>query len=135
MTPDAALPSHGPYTARVLPPEEWDAKLPELLHYPRLPDAREHVLLVVVEDSAGRIVASWMACNTIHLEGLVVTEEARTNPAVAKKLLTTMLETLTDLGVPGVLTLAETPSILSLARKEGFEIVPGTLLKRPLTRL
>jgi len=132
---DTPTPSHGPYTARILPPEEWDAKFAsyELAHYVGLPDP-DSVILVVVEDSEGRIVASWYAMNLVHCEGVYIDEAHRGNPTIAKLLTGALLGECDRRGIPNVLTRALTPSILSLARKLGFEVLPGTLLQRALPR-
>lgn len=123
--------SHGPYTARILPPDEWDARAHELLHYPALPDPAG-AILCVVEDAQRRIVASWYAINTVHLEGLYIEPVARLNPAVARLLSETLINECRARHVPAVLTQATSPSILAMARKRGFEIVPGTLLQLAL---
>jgi hypothetical protein len=115
---------------RVLPPEAWDAKVAagELAHYTHLPNPT-FTQLVVVEDEEGRIVGSWMAMNTVHLEGLYVAPEARRAVAVQRRLLLGMVGLLTLEGVDGVLTLAEDPAVAILAEKAGFTRIPGVLLQ------
>ena len=127
-------PRPGEYTARVLPPEEW-------LHWSAsgqlgpapLPDPN-FSLLIVVQDHTGRIVASWQALNTVHLEGLFIAEDQRHKGSVVRMLLAGMINALNQGRVPAVLTLAQETSIITLAQKFGFVIVPGTLLQLDLRK-
>lgn len=131
--PPAPLPATGGYTVRVLPPDEWPAKAEELAHYPLLPDP-EFSYLVVVEDKAQRIVASWFAQNEVHLEGLYVSPEHRKKLGTIQTLLFAgMMETLHRAQLIAVLTLAQDPSILALAEKAGFTRIEGTLLQKILS--
>lgn len=130
--PTPAPASHGPYTFRVLAPEERVTRARDLLHYVTLPDP-ERSILAVVEDAAGQIVATWTAIELVHLEGLYIDPGSRGNPVVAKLLADGMLDHLRQVGLPAVLTHTPDPAILALARKRDFVIVPGTLLQKTLT--
>ncbi len=106
------------YTTRVLPPEEWAAKAAELTHLAGVPDPAGS-LLVVVEDDGGRIIATWVVMNVIHLEGLHIDPAHRHSPA-AKALFTGMLEAVTTLQAPAVVTLTSDPLVARMAAKVGF---------------
>jgi hypothetical protein len=129
-----ALPSGHVYTTRVLPSEEWPVKYAQaqLLQYPQLPNP-EHTMMIVVEDPDGVIVASWCAMNTVHLEGLYVSQAYRHVAAVARELMVGMGVALLNVGCREALTIGQDPAIVSLAQKAGFVIIPGTLLKLALT--
>jgi hypothetical protein len=122
----------GEFKTYVLPPDQWEARRGEL-PYATLPDPG-YTLLVVVENHEGRIVASWMAMNTVHLEGLHVVASERHKGSVSMLLLNGMLQALAEGQVPAVLTLAQEPSIITLAQKFGFRVVPGTLLQLDLRK-
>lgn len=127
ITP-AAVPAAAPYTARILPPEEWN----------RLPDEVTralhplHSVVIVVEDLAGDIVARWVAMNQVYMEGLFIEEHARKNPAVAGRLLTLMMGTLRALGASSILTLVQETPVQHLAAHFGFTKVPGETFKLEL---
>lgn len=112
-----------PYTARLLPPPEWD-RLPAMVAGALHPD---HALVIVVEDLDGSILAHWCALNTVHLEGLYVDPIVRGNPVVARMLVLTMIAALKGIAVKQALTIAESDAIRELAAKLGFTHVPGTL--------
>lgn len=115
------------YRARVLPGDEWAARAGELAHYTAgLPDP-EFSILVVVEDTAGRIVASWLAMNTVHLEGLYVDPAHRHTAPVARELLAQMVGELISRQIPAAVTIAQDPAIAELAEHAGFVQIPGTL--------
>ena len=120
------------FRAGILPPEDWEPRRGEMFHYPHWPPSPENSIVVVVEEKAtGQIVASWIAANICMLEGLYITEEQRSQfTHVGGLLRDGMYSALRSLGVTGALTLAQDPAILALARKGGFEPIPGTLLKR-----
>lgn len=136
MTPGStAPPSARPRVApRVLPPDEWD-KLAgvEGLEYPLdLMKADPGSVIVVVVEDEGKIVASWIAMNTVHLEGLHVRPEGRGNPLVARAILLGMVTALRDAHIASVLTIAPTPEIKRLAETGGFQEIPGTLFRLDL---
>lgn len=126
--PRPVLPS--PYTVRVLDPEEWPAKIAvgELNHYPVLPDPQWSIL-VVVENAAGVIVGSWLAMNTVHLEGLFIDPSHRHSAGVAVKLFAGMVEALQRASQPQALTIAQDPVIARMAETAGFQPVGGTLYR------
>lgn len=105
-----------PYTARELPPEEWD-RLADLPLGQALPDPANAALLVV--EHAGQIVAAWAALTTVHLEGLYVVPEARKHPAVARTLVQGMSALLEARGIPQVVTVTQTPEIAALVEHIG----------------
>jgi hypothetical protein len=112
------------YTARVLPPDEWAARQAELPYAPGHLDPDAYKTLVVVEDRAGRIVASSCALNMVMLEGLIVQPG---HPMAAKHLLFGMMATLLEAHVAGAATLIEDPKVMELAVHAGFLPLPGTL--------
>ena len=128
LTPEILIDSDL-YRARVLPADEWATRREELYQYPFLPNPDLSKLVVVEEKLTGRIVASWFAGNQVCLEGLYITPDARPSIAVPRLLLSAMVQLLQTLQIPGALTLAEDASILALARRAGFEPIPGTLLR------
>lgn len=116
--------------ARLLPPEEWDAKLVGTALEANRPDPR-YAFIVVVEDG-DQVVACWSAISTVHLERLWVTAEARGTAGVARRLLTTMVRTLQLQGVTEVLTNAETPEVAELLTKVGAHALPGQTWVLPI---
>ena len=73
--------------ARVLSPEEWQRinapGMPELLAYTE----PQNIAVVVVEDDAGKIVASGSALQITHFEGLWSAPEERGNAGVFRALI------------------------------------------------
>jgi len=144
MSTDALAPpptAPGTYTVRVIAPEEWDAKIAkgELAHYVGLDGAYrsaagevlnpQFTMLVVVEQD-GVIIASWMALNTVHLEGVWVSPAHRGRTGiVAAKLLSGMIETLQRADIPAALTIAPSAGIATLLETAGFQAIPGTLFQ------
>lgn len=115
-------------TVRRLPPEEWTAKLSSLPFAANgLPDPAASIVLVA-ENPEGEIVGLWSVGMVPMLDGLWSREDYRKHSWVAAKLLKGMKETLTALGLPGAFTLVQTPEVLILALKAGFEKVPGDVL-------
>jgi hypothetical protein len=119
-----------PYRVRALPPEEWTEKIAagELAHYPVLPDP-QFTIIVVVENTEGVIVASWLAMNTVHLEGLYIDPNHRQSVGVAVRLFSGMIEALQRAGVPQALTIASSPTIARMAETAGFAPIDGDLYR------
>jgi hypothetical protein len=118
------------YRVGVLPPEDWDTRQAELLHYPFFPDPNYAVLIVVEDVVTLQIVGSWWAMNQVVLEGLIITAEARGHATGIQRLLYDgMIAMLRETGAGQALTLAQDPAILALARRGGFDPIPGTLLR------
>lgn len=114
--------------ARILPPEEWEAKTPEFLPLPR-----DHSIVVVVEDGpGGQVLGRWAALTVVHVEGLSIIPEAQKHPAVAGALLSTMVKALLAMGVIEVLTQAETPDVEGMIQTAGGRQVPGNTWVIPL---
>lgn len=120
-----------PYTARVLPPDEWAAKLPALTHLAALPDP-QGALLVVVEDEAGAVIATWCVMNILHLEGLYIDPAHRHSPTVAKKLFQETLGAVMAFKAPAVLTHTTDPMVAEMATKIGFTPIPGAMFQLDL---
>ncbi len=116
------------YWAGVLPPDAWGTLTGELA----IPTERlnpDHAVVVAVKSPAGVPVARWVALNTVHLEGLLILEAYRKNPAVAGKLFVAMVAALREAGVVEVLTLVQDPAVQALAEQAGFSPVPGRVYK------
>lgn len=120
------------YRARVLPLEEWQARVGELPYPPGAFDPSPNALLVVVEDATGRILASWGAMNLIMLEGLHVDPAHRHGP-VGKHLFAEMIHELLARGVPGASTIVNDPGVAALAQRIGFVKIPGEVFQVRLT--
>lgn len=112
-----------PYTARELPPEEWD-RLEGLGLAQSLPDPATATLLVV--EHHGAIIASWVAMTTIHLEGCAIAPAHQKSPGVVKALVEGMNDLLSARDIPQVLTVTQTPDVARLAEKLGGQPL-GTL--------
>lgn len=70
--------------ARILPPEEW----PRTNILPLAPYIHpDNAAMVVVEDSAGEVVASLAVLRATHFEGLWIDPECRGNAGVARALI------------------------------------------------
>jgi hypothetical protein len=120
-------------TVRQLPPEEWE----RLRDFPLaerygIPDPRGAAILVA-ETPAGEIVGVWAALTTVHLDGLWIAPEYRRTSLVAAKLLRGMKAMLTQLGIVHSFTLVESPEVLVLALKAGFQKLPYDLCFLDLT--
>lgn len=116
--------------ARILPPEEWAEKTPELAAFPPA-----HAIVVVVEDGGpgGRILGQWGALTVVHVEGLSIIPEAQKHAGVAGALLSTMVTALLDMGVVEVLTQAATPEVEAMIQSiAGSRPVPGNTWVIPL---
>jgi len=112
--------------ARVLPSEEWAAKI--LPVWPAgwaLPDAG-HARMVVVERD-GQVVATWAAMDVVHLHGVWKDPAAR-DPKIPGLLIDAMMDLLRGAGIAGVFTIAPTPEVRALAEHAGFEVLEGDLM-------
>lgn len=115
-----------PFVARVLPAAEW-GKLVGRVPYDLAAQHPDHTIVVVVEDAEGLVVASWLALNIVHLEGLYVAPEGRGHPAIAKTLVLGMTEQLKLANIPAVVTIVQDDAVREMADKLGFTHIPGTL--------
>src|SRR5665213_892181 len=115
--------------ARLLPPEEWAARTPDLAvlnpHFG---------FVVVVEDGGpgGPILAQWGALTVAHVEGLAIVPEAQGHAGVSRALLACMVESLKANGVVEVLTQAETPEVEAMIASAGGRPIPGRTWVIPL---
>ena len=113
-------------SARRLPAEEYHrlADLPIAAKY-GVPDPRA-AAVIVVENLDGQIVGVWALVQTVCFEGLWVAPEYRRRTRVASKLLHFMKQLLKQLGVRHSFALIhyETPDVLALALKAGFQQLP-----------
>lgn len=136
MPSTAAAPTL-PFTGvRPLPPEEYH----RLAHFPiaerfGVPDPRAAQILVA-EDPAGDIVGIWAALTTVHLDGLWIAPEYRRTSRVASQLLHGMKSLLRHLGIVHSFTMVayDSPDVLILAQKAGFDLLPMHLCFLDLTR-
>lgn len=112
--------------ARRLPPDEW-GRLREFgpfQHAGVLPDPA-HAIVVVLEDTDGEIVGSWMAKDTVLLEALYLNMNFRHHAPAAKALLMGMIKELQEGGVSEAITVIQDAAVARLAPKAGFTPVPG----------
>lgn len=117
-------------TVRLLPFEEWDRLDTFPIMANGYPDPNTTAIMVA-EDEAGEIVGTWCAITPIILEGLWVREDHRKG-LTAGRLLYGMKAFLKDLNMISAYTLVQTPEVLALAEKAGFERIPGDFLKLEL---
>ena len=112
-------------TVRELPVEEWE----KLKDYPiatnELPDP-DRCAVLVAEDE-GKIVGTWGVVLAPFLEGLWLDADYRQTTFTAAKLLIGMRKMLEDKGITQAFTLVQTPYVLGLAQKAGFEVLDGDL--------
>lgn len=123
-TPAAAPPPVTPYTARVLPPEEWAALAGTPLGdsgFAPLPDHAGFVM--VVEDVGGRVVGTWSAYGVVHLEGCWIHEAHRKSPSLLRVAVSTMFRELRQRGLTQVLTVTQTDEVAALAEHLGGQPV------------
>lgn len=114
-------------SVRQLPVEEW-AKLRGFGHFQKvggLPNA-DHAHVLVLE-SEGEIVGTWMARDIVLLESLHLEPAFRGNPAAARKLFFGMVDHLKTHQVGQAITVTQDVGVRVLADKAGFEIIPGSL--------
>lgn len=119
-------------TYRLLPPEEWDRLLAMPFGSNGLPPP-EHCLVLVAETPEGEIVGLWSAMTAIHMEGLWVHEDYRRRTLTAATLLKEMRAILTEQGILHCFTIVQSDEVLTLAKKAGFEVLPGNLCHWDLT--
>jgi len=110
---------------RVLPPEEWAAKLQGTALAQAIYDP-DNAFVIVVEDAEGQVVACWSAVNTVHVEGIWIHPDHRRRVAVGRALLTAMFEELRSLSVGEVITNADTPEVEAMLRTIGATPLPGS---------
>lgn len=110
---------------RQLPFEEWDKLegLPILEN--GYPDPNTTMILVAETPTDG-IVGTWSAVTPIYLEGLWIAPEHR-HSTIAGRLLIEMEKFLKSINVSKAYTLVQTPDVLALAKKAGFETIEGDL--------
>ena len=116
--------------ARLLPPEEWATRTPELAAI-----SPEAGFVVVVEDGGpgGRILAQWGAFMAVHVEGLKIEADVAAHAGVGRALLSTMVKTLLGQGVQEVLTQADSPEVATMIAAAGGRPLPGQSWVIPLT--
>jgi hypothetical protein len=116
------------YTARELPPEEWD-RLQGLPIAEALPDPASAAILVIERD--GQIVATWAALTTVHLEGCYIAPAHQKSLTAVKTLVHGMNTLLQARGLVQVLTVTQTDAVGHLAEKLGGQPL-GTLWLLPV---
>lgn len=92
-------------TTRVLPKEEWPrlAETEAGAFWDRLPEMSQ---VMVVEDSTGTIVGSWILVPIWHAEGLWIAPAHRKQASVARRLWTSLWRRCRELGIAAVVTAA-----------------------------
>lgn len=121
--PNTPVTADGLLRVRLLPPEEWDAKLVGTSLEHKRPHPQFGLILVVERDD--QVVACWAAITTVHLEGLWIAPADRGSAGVGRALLSGMLAQLKQHHVTEVLTNAETPEIAAMIEKAGGTQLPG----------
>jgi hypothetical protein len=119
-------------TYRFLPPEEWD-RLRAMPFGSRGLPPPEHCIILVAETAEGEIVGLWSCMTAFHMEGLWVADAYRKHTFVAATLLSTMRANLVEQGILNCFTIVESDYVLELAKKAGFEVMPGVLCHWDLT--
>ncbi len=121
-----------PYSARVLPVDEWPKLAATPLAESWLPSLDpQHTVVVVVEEGE-QIVASWIALTTVHVEGLNIDPVHQKRGVVGGLLLKKMVETLQAQHVPEVLTQAASEEVATLLRKVSATPLPGITYRIPI---
>lgn len=115
-------------TVRAVPPDEWAGLQARGVPYDLSVLDPLYGVVVVVEDG-DRVVASWLALNTVHLEGLYIDPANRHLATVAGKLFAGMVEALQRIGTHEALTITTDPIVRAMAVRAGFEPVTGELFK------
>lgn len=121
-----------PVTVRPLAPEDY----PRLASLPiaarGIPSA-QHSVILVAETEAGEIVGVWGAFTMVMLDGLWVAPAYRQHSSVAARLLRGMKSLLAQLGIVHSFTLVDSPEVLLLALKAGFQKLPHDVCLLDLT--
>lgn len=114
--------------ARVLPVEDWE-RLRTFGPFQQaggvLPDP-SHAFVVILEDG-GELVGTWMAKNTVMLEGLFISPAYRKSFTPSKALLLGMLKELRAAGVGEAITLIQSMYVEGLAVAAGFQRLDGSV--------
>lgn len=111
-------------TSRVLPVDEW----PKLAGteagaiWPSLDPTRTTVLVV---ETAGEIVGTWVLMNVVHAECLWIAPAHRGKVSVARRLWVAMRRAAQGMHVPIVATAAITDDVRALLEHVGAVKVPG----------
>lgn len=117
---------------RILPPDEW----PRLKGteaekvWPRFDPSNTRVL--VVEDEAGEIVATWALLRVVHAECIWVAPKHRGAFKVARRLLRGLREIAAEWGAKRVLTGSVSPEVTALIEKVGGKPMPCDLFVLPV---
>lgn len=118
-------------TSRELPRAEW-AKLAETPIAAVLESLPENTRIVVVEDAAGTVVATWALIQYVHVEGVWVDQAHRKHGVVAGRLLREMRRVATDWGASVVLTGAIDDEVRGLIASLGGSALPGEAYVLPV---
>ena len=114
----------GTMTARLLPPEEWAAKLQGTPLHASVLDPASSWVFVVEQD--GVVIGHLAAMNTMHLEGLWIAPDHQGHAGVAKALMRVVVEALVGAGVEGVLSQATDSTMEATLERVGGKRVPGS---------
>lgn len=111
-------------TSRVLPENEWPrlAETEAGQIWPLLDPKRSHVLVV---ESDGEIVGTWILMNVVHAECLWIAPEYRGHASVARRLWLSMRKAARAMGVPVVATAALSDDVRALLDHVGATKVLG----------
>ncbi len=110
-------------TSRILPRDEWTRLSDSDLAGPLSCINPDHVDVIVVEDG-GEIVAHWLLCSMLHVEGLWVAPDARKHGVAARRLLSGMRKAVAARGAASVLTGAASDDIKALLAHAGAMPLP-----------
>lgn len=117
------------YVGRILPPEEWEAKLAGVPPFDQIPlPGPELTEIAVVENERGEVVACWLMMTVVHLEALYIKPAQRHAYSVGKKIFETAMTRMREVNVGTAFTIVTDLDVMTLALKNGFKLVPGSLL-------
>ena len=118
-------------TARTLPREEYGRLAETETRF--AVDMAPGGIVVVIEDDAGAIVASWAAFPVVHVEGLWIAPGHRRTGGVGRRLLLAMGRAVRSVfGLSSAVTGAVTPEIEAFIERRGGVAIPGKSYLVPL---
>jgi hypothetical protein len=119
-------------TTRVLPAAEWDRL--EGTELDGLADrlSGDRAVVIVVEDSDGRIVGCWAAIWALHIEGLWVAPDHRGKAAVLRRLVHSLNTETAQAGISAVVAGVRDERMRDIASTALGKPLPGQLVVIPV---
>lgn len=117
-----------PTTLRQLPVDEWEKLKGLPITTVGMPDQNKCIILVAETDT-GEIVGTWAVVFATFLEALWVREDYQRKTSVAWRMIQTMKKLLGKWKIDYAYTLIQTPYVMQLAQRVGFEPAEGTLCR------